>query len=89
MDARQKLQLRRFALEIRLATMHAFEVRGFSHVGPSLYAALALKGFFPMDWLATLNQPLASVSGRNGRCSGPVWRSRPSGLSAGAFCTDC
>ncbi|MCL2854667.1 MAG: transketolase [Defluviitaleaceae bacterium] len=27
------------------------------HAGPALYSALALKGFFPMDWLNTLNQP--------------------------------
>ncbi|MDR2397220.1 MAG: transketolase [Spirochaetaceae bacterium] len=27
------------------------------HAGPALYAALALKGYFPQDWLATLNQP--------------------------------
>jgi transketolase len=26
------------------------------HAGPAVYAALALKGFFPMDWLKTLNQ---------------------------------
>lgn len=26
------------------------------HAGPVIYAALALKGFFPMDWLMTLNQ---------------------------------
>lgn len=26
------------------------------HAGPSLYATLALKGFFPMDWLKTLNR---------------------------------
>jgi len=26
------------------------------HAGPALYAALALKGFFPMDWLMTLNK---------------------------------
>ena len=25
------------------------------HAGPAVYAALALKGFFPMDWLDTLN----------------------------------
>lgn len=25
------------------------------HAGPALYSALALKGFFPMDWLHTLN----------------------------------
>ncbi len=27
------------------------------HAGPSIYATLALKGYFPMDWLKTLNQP--------------------------------
>jgi transketolase len=27
------------------------------HAGPAIYAALALRGFFPMDWLDTLNQP--------------------------------
>jgi transketolase len=27
------------------------------HAGPALYATLALKGFFPMDWLSTLNIP--------------------------------
>ncbi len=26
------------------------------HAGPTAYAALALKGFFPMDWLMTLNE---------------------------------
>ena len=27
------------------------------HAGPAVYAALALKGFFPKEWLCTLNQP--------------------------------
>jgi transketolase len=27
------------------------------HAGPAVYATLALKGFFPMEWLTTLNQP--------------------------------
>ncbi len=27
------------------------------HSAPALYAALALKGFFPMDWLKTVNKP--------------------------------
>ena len=27
------------------------------HAGPVVYAALALRGFFPMDWLKTLNRP--------------------------------
>ena len=26
------------------------------HAGPALYAALALRGFFPVEWLATLNR---------------------------------
>ncbi len=27
------------------------------HAGPALYATLALKGYFPMDWLKTINKP--------------------------------
>jgi transketolase len=27
------------------------------HAGPALYATLAAKGFFPLDWLDTLNKP--------------------------------
>lgn len=27
------------------------------HCGPALYAALALKGYFPADWLGTVNRP--------------------------------
>jgi len=27
------------------------------HAGPALYSTLALKGYFPMEWLGTLNQP--------------------------------
>ena len=27
------------------------------HCGPGLYAVLALKGYFPMDWLKTINKP--------------------------------
>jgi transketolase len=27
------------------------------HAGPTLYSILALKGFFPLDWLSTLNIP--------------------------------
>jgi transketolase len=27
------------------------------HAGPALYAILAMKGFIPMEWLETLNQP--------------------------------
>ena len=32
-------------------------VMGKGHCGPALYSALALKGYFPMDWLETVNQP--------------------------------
>ena len=38
------------------------------HSGPALYATLAMKGFFPMDWLPTINQPhtdLPSHTDRN------------------------
>lgn len=38
------------------------------HAGPSLYAVLALKGFFPMEYLETLNQggtPIPSHPDRN------------------------
>ena len=38
------------------------------HAGPALYATLALKGFFPQEWLTTLNQPgtrLPSHADRN------------------------
>ena len=31
------------------------------HAGPALYSALALRGFFPMDWLETLNQPATKL----------------------------
>ncbi|NLT48660.1 MAG: transketolase [Clostridiales bacterium] len=27
------------------------------HAGPAVYAALAVKGYFPMEWLKTLNKP--------------------------------
>lgn len=27
------------------------------HAGPAVYSALALKGFFPLEWLDTLNEP--------------------------------
>ena len=31
------------------------------HSGPAIYSALALKGFFPREWLKTLNQPGTSL----------------------------
>jgi len=33
-----------------------YYVMSKGHAGPALYATLAIKGFFPMDWLNTLNQ---------------------------------
>ncbi|MDW7738753.1 MAG: transketolase [Bacillota bacterium] len=93
----KKKELKRFAAQIRLETLHEFKHLGFGHVGgsmsivetlavlygevmnvraedpewkerdwlvlskghagPSLYATLALKGFFSMDELKTLNRP--------------------------------
>jgi transketolase len=31
------------------------------HSGPGLYAALAVAGFFPMDWLNTINKPYTKL----------------------------
>ena len=33
-----------------------FLVFSKGHAGPALYAALAIKGYFPMEWLATMNR---------------------------------
>jgi len=34
-----------------------YMVLGKGHCGPALYATLALKGYFPLDWLETVNRP--------------------------------
>lgn len=34
-----------------------FFVMSKGHAGPALYSALALRNFYPMEWLKTLNQP--------------------------------
>lgn len=34
-----------------------YMVLGKGHCGPALYATLALKGYFPIDWLETVNCP--------------------------------
>lgn len=97
MDRKEKLELQKFATQIRIETVKEVGVRGFGHLGgalsivdalavlygkemrykpedpqwadrdvmvcskghagPAVYATLALKGFFPMDMLNTLNQP--------------------------------
>ena len=97
MDNLEKLELRRFAAQIRLALLEEIKARGFGHIGgslsicdllavlygkvmrykpddpkwpdrdklvsskghagPAVYATLALKGFFPMEELKTLNRP--------------------------------
>lgn len=97
MNNQEKHDLRRFALEIRLALLEEMKARGFGHIGgslsicdllavlygkvmnykpedptwadrdklvsskghagPAIYATLALKGFFPMEELKTLNRP--------------------------------
>lgn len=41
------------------------------HAGPAIYATLALKGFFPMDWLDTLNQPGTSLPSHCDRMKTP------------------
>lgn len=105
------IELKKFALNIRIETMKAFKTLGFGHVGgafsivetlavlygeimkydsknpnwklrdklvcskghagPAVYAALALKGFFPIEDLMTLNLPgtnLPSHCDRNKTC---------------------
>lgn len=41
------------------------------HAGPALYAALALKGFFPYEWLYTLNQAGTRLPGHCDRTKVP------------------
>ena len=41
------------------------------HCGPALYAALAEKGFFPMDWLDTMNQPHTNLPSHCDRLKTP------------------
>lgn len=41
------------------------------HSGPALYATLALKGFFPMDWLKTLNKGGTSLPSHCDRTKTP------------------
>jgi len=41
------------------------------HAGPAVYAALALKGFFPYEWLETLNQEGTSLPGHCDRSKVP------------------
>jgi len=97
LNNQEKHDLKRFALEIRLALLEELKARGFGHIGgslsicdllavlygkvmnykpedpkwadrdklvsskghagPAIYATLALKGFFPMEDLKTLNRP--------------------------------
>ena len=97
MTEEKRIELQRFALQIRIGIVDALKARGFGHVsgslsiadalavlygsvmrydpknpaweqrdklicskghaGPAVYAALALRGFFPYEQLVTLNQP--------------------------------
>jgi transketolase len=41
------------------------------HAGPALYATLALKGFFPVEELKTLNQPGTKLPSHCDRCKTP------------------
>lgn len=96
MDNTERVQLERFARDIRIEMIKEFAALGFGHIGgslsivellavlygkkmrldpndpnwsqrdklvvskghggPAVYAALALKGYFPLEWLKTLNQ---------------------------------
>ena len=97
MDLCTKIELQKFAIQIRMGVAEQIKARGFGHIGgslsvvdalavlygsvmrvdprnpawpqrdklvcskghagPAVYAALALKGFFPYEQLRTLNQP--------------------------------
>ncbi len=41
------------------------------HAAPAIYAALALKGFFPMEWLDDLNKGGTHLPGHSDRCKVP------------------
>jgi transketolase len=41
------------------------------HCGPALYAALALKGYFPMEWLSMLNAPKTRLPSHADRVKTP------------------
>ncbi|HHT45521.1 MAG TPA: transketolase [Fastidiosipila sp.] len=41
------------------------------HAGPAVYATLALKGYFPMDWLKTLNKPGTNLPSHTDRLKTP------------------
>ena len=97
MTQEKLVELKRFALQIRIGILEELKARGFGHIGgslsiadalavlygdvmridpknpgweqrdklvcskghagPAVYAALALKGYFPYEQLVTLNQP--------------------------------
>ncbi|MDR1429306.1 MAG: transketolase [Spirochaetaceae bacterium] len=58
------------------------------HAGPAVYAALALRGYFPMDWLKTLNLPRTNLPSHCDRLRTPgidmTTGSLGQGLSAAA-----
>lgn len=41
------------------------------HAGPAVYAALAMRGYFPMDWLDTLNQDGTNLPSHTDRLKTP------------------
>ena len=101
MDRNEKLELQKFAAEIRITLLEEMKARGFGHIGgslsicdllavlygkvmkydpknpkwedrdklvsskghagPAIYATLALKGFFPVEELPTLNRPRTNL----------------------------
>lgn len=41
------------------------------HAGPAVYAALAMRGYFPMEWLNTLNRPGTNLPSHTDRLKTP------------------
>ena len=56
------------------------------HAGPGVYAALALKGYFPMEWLATINQPGTSLPSHCDRRKTPGIDMTTGSLGQGMSC---
>ena len=54
------------------------------HAGPALYSTLAIKGYFPMEELSTLNQNGTRLPSHPDRLKHAVWMPRPVRLAKGS-----
>ncbi len=61
-----------------------FLISSKGHAGPALYAALALKGFFPMEWLQKLNIEGTTLPGHCDRLKVPGIDATTGSLGQGA-----